>query len=42
MGMPVEWLESADLGAFRSLAYPVQWCRRWARRRLGSHRESDR
>jgi len=33
MGMPVDWLGSADLGRISWLAHPVREYRRWAQRR---------
>jgi hypothetical protein len=32
-GLPVGWLGPVDRDLFRSLAHPIQGCKRWARRR---------
>ncbi|MGD0066255.1 MAG: hypothetical protein ABSB76_22765 [Streptosporangiaceae bacterium] len=41
MGVPVDWLGSADLGRFGRLAHPVLEYRRWAKHRRGGRHGTD-
>ncbi len=34
MGMPLDWFGSVNRDSLRSLAHPIERCRRWVRRRL--------